>query len=123
MLCSRRGKNAIKLLSLNLVVHKHTICSGHATDVSSFSKEDTNNRAWPHDAFESFALLTLCGESAREPSRHIHRMFAVGLPAHIRHLAVLLSVLAQGFANGQIMTRQRRLQQYLTRLGSVSASD
>lgn len=30
-------KNAIELLSLNPVVHKHMICPGHATDVNFFS--------------------------------------------------------------------------------------
>lgn len=30
-------KNAIELLSLKSVVHKHMVCSGHATDVESSS--------------------------------------------------------------------------------------
>jgi len=84
----QKGKNAIELLSLKPAVHKHMVCSEHATNVDSCSlgrkiiiiinKIKKNQPSLTPDL--SFALLTSFVTSLREPSRCACRIFAGGMP-------------------------------------------
>lgn len=120
--CVPEGEeNAIELLSLKPVVCKHTICSGHSTDVNSFSlgRQKKKMQVQPRNTFESFALPPQFGKSLSEPSRCICKMFAVGMPAHIRHLSFTISTCTRfhwWMSNSK--RRRKRLQQYVTVLGA-----